>query len=114
MFGITSQTRFYIRCGVTDGRLGWEGLKAITVEAIQQEPMSGHVFVFCNRARNRMKLLWWDGTGYYLAAKRMRRGHFDFPRTPDAVSRMSPQQLDILLRGVDFEDPDDKSKGPKR
>jgi len=112
VFGITSHTRVFIRCGITDGRLGWEGLKAITVKVVQVDPMTGHLFVFCNRARNRMKILWWDGTGFYLAAKRMRRGHFDFPQSPNAVSRMSLQQLDILLKGVEFTDPRDK--GPRR
>lgn len=105
MFGITNHTRVFIRCGVTDGRLGWEGLKGITVKAIQVDPMCGHLFVFCNRARNRIKILWWDGTGFYLAAKRMRRGHFLFPQNEDAVSKMSLQQLETLLKGVDFTDP---------
>src|SRR5687768_5233461 len=111
MFGITAHTRVFIRCGITDGRLGWEGLKAITVKVIQSDPMCGHLFVFCNRARNRAKLLWWDGTGFFLAAKRMRRGHFDFPQTPNAVSAMSLAQLTILLKGVEFTEP---AKGRKR
>jgi transposase len=102
MFGITNHTKVFIRTGTTDGRLGWEGLKAITVKAIREDPMCGHLFVFCNGARNRIKILWWDGTGFYIAAKRMRRGGFDFPKNEGAVSKMSLQQLDLLLKGVDF------------
>lgn len=108
MFGITQHTRVFIRTGATDGRLGFEGLKALTVKAIGEDPMSGHLFVFCNGARNRMKLLWWHQGGYYIATKRMRRGGFDFPKDPKGAARMNLQQLDALLKGVDFTRPPDK------
>ena len=69
MFGITGHTRVYIRTGATDGRLGFEGLKALTVNVIREDPMCGHLMVFCNAPRNRIKLLWWDGAGFYIATK---------------------------------------------
>ena len=102
MFGISNLTRVYICTGATDGRLGYEGLKALTVKKIQQDPMCGHLMIFCNAARNRIKIFWWDGTGFYIAAKRMRRGGFDFPKDGGAVAKMSLAQLDALLKGVDF------------
>ena len=64
--------------------------------------MCGHLMVFCNAARNRIKLLWLDGAGFYVATKRMRRGSFDFPKDPGAVAKMSLQQLEILLKGVEL------------
>jgi|SRR6185312_3609011 len=102
MFGITGHTRVYIRTGATDGRLGFEGLKALTVNVIREDPMCRHLMVFCNAPRNRIKLLWWDGAGFYIATKRMRRGGFDFPKDPGAVAKMSLQQLELLLKGADL------------
>ena len=55
MFGITGHTRVYIRTGATDGRLGFEGLKALTVNVIREDPMCRHLMVFCNGPRNRIK-----------------------------------------------------------
>ena len=105
MFGITGHTRVFIRCGATDGRLGYEGLKAIIVNVVREDPMCRHLFVFCDASRNRIKIMWWDGSGFYITAKRMRKGGFDFPRNEGAVSKMTLQQLDILLKGVDFTRP---------
>lgn len=102
MFGINNTTRVFLRTGATDGRLQWEGLKALTVKVLLQDPMCGHLFVFCNGSRDLIKMLWWDGSGFYLAAKRLRRGTYDFPRNKDAVSRMSLAQLDLLLKGIEF------------
>ena len=119
MFGLNYQTtKVFIRTGPTDGRLAWEGLKALTVKVIGRDPMCGHLFVFCNAARNRIKMLWWDGSGFLLAVKRPRRGGFDFPKNKNAVSRMSLAQLELLLRGVEFTsmptDDDDDDGGKKR
>jgi len=105
VFGLTNQTRVYLRSGITDGRLGYDGLRALTVQTLKADPQAGHLFCFCNRARNRVKFLWYDGTGFFIAAKRLPRGTFDFPKTPDAVAEMSPAQLQILLRGVEFTRP---------
>ena len=105
MFGITSATKVYLRTGVTDGRFGWESLRGLTVKVIQEQPQSGHIFCFCNAARNRIRLLWWDGTGYFLATKRLARGTYDFPRDAGAAARMSQGQLQILLQGVEFHRP---------
>jgi transposase len=104
MLGITAHTQVFIRSGATDGRSGFEALKGIVVKEIREDPLAGgQLFVFANRARTRVKFLWSDGTGgLYLATKRMRTGGFDFPRNEGAVQRMTPQQLEILLRGVNF------------
>lgn len=105
MFGITPDTRVFVKTGVTDGRLGYEGLRGLTVKVIEQSPLSGHLFCFCNGARNRIRLLWFDGTGFFLATKRIERGTFDFPKNEMAVARMNLAQLQALMKGVEFTRP---------
>ncbi len=105
MFGITSETRVYLRVGTTDGRLGFEGLRGLVVKVIQQEPQSGFLFAFCNGRRNRIKLLWYHDGGYLIAAKRLERGTFDFPRDGARAARLSTAQLHALLKGVEFRRP---------
>ncbi|MEA3182863.1 MAG: transposase [Gammaproteobacteria bacterium] len=63
MLGLTVETRVFIRTGVTDLRLSFEGLCGLVVNVIKQEPTSGHIFAFCNRGRSRVKCLHWDGRG---------------------------------------------------
>jgi transposase len=105
MFGITADTRVFVKSGVTDGRLGYEGLRGLVVKVLEQSPQAGHVFCFCNAARNRIRLLWWDGSGFFIATKRVERGTFDFPKNEGAVARMSTGQLQALLMGVEFTRP---------
>ena len=103
MFGITHHTRVFIRTRATDGRLGFEEPKAIIAKVIREDPLAGgQLFVFANRARNRMRLPWWDGSGLFLATKRIRTGHFEFPKNEGAVMKMTLHQLEPLLKGVNF------------
>src|ERR1700680_2788456 len=102
MLGLTNNTRVFLKTSVTDGRLGADALKGLVTKVIREDPHRGHLFCFCNGAKNRIKLLWWDGTGFFIAGKRLPRGTYDFPKNEMAVSRMSPAQLDVLLKGVDF------------
>jgi transposase len=102
MFGLSSQTRVYLRTGFTDGRLGYEGLRGLVAKALREDARGGHLFVFCNKRANRVKLLWYHEGGFYIAAKRLDRGIVDWPRTEAGASRMSTTQLLILLKGVEF------------
>lgn len=61
MFGLTRATRIFLRAGATDLRLGFDGLHGLVQSQLQQDVLSGHVFVFCNRSRTRIKALTWDG-----------------------------------------------------
>ena len=76
MITLTRATRIFVRAGATDLRLGFEGLHAVVQTQLQQDVLSGHLFVFCNRARTRIKILTWDGSGLWLCAKRLERGTF--------------------------------------
>lgn len=112
MFGITSETRVYLKTGITDGRLGIEGLRGMVSKVLQQEARGGHLFVFCNRRANRVKLLWFHSGGFYIAAKRLDRSTIDWPRTEAGAARMTLTQLEILLQGVEFKRPDE-GRGPR-
>jgi transposase len=105
MFGITAETRVFVKAGVTDGRLGYEGLRGLAVKVLEHGPQSGHIFCFCNASRNRIRLLWWDGTGFFIATKRIERGTFDFPKNEQSVMQMNTAQLQSMLKGVQFTRP---------
>lgn len=102
MFGIQSDTRVFLRTGATDLRLNYEGLRALVINVICEEPLSGHLFCFCNRARNRIKCLIWDGSGFWVCAKRLEQATFDWPMTQNAVARMSVAQLQLLVAGFEL------------
>ena len=70
MFGLGAATRVYLAAGATDMRKGFNGLLGLVRDRLQCEPMSGHVFLFCNGQRNRLKLVFWDGSGLWVCAKR--------------------------------------------
>ncbi len=69
MFGFGAATRIYLAVGATDMRKGFEGLYGLVRDRLQCPPLSGHVFLFCNAQRNRLKLLVWDGSGLWVCAK---------------------------------------------
>jgi transposase len=101
MWGISRATRVFLRSGPTDLRLGFEGLYAVVEQQLCQDPLSGHVFVFCNRARTRVKLLGWDGSGLWLSAKRLERGTFGWPQSGD--QELDLAALQALLAGLQVE-----------
>ena len=74
-------------------------------EVVKQSPRSGHVFVFRGRRADRLKILWWDGTGLCLYAKRMERGRFVWPVTQEGTVRLTPAQLSMLCEGIDWRSP---------
>src|SRR5579863_10554237 len=74
MFGIGPATRIYLATGSTDMRKGFEGLYGLVRDRLSCDPLSGHVFLFSNAQRNRLKLLFWDGSGLWVCAKRLEKG----------------------------------------
>ena len=85
MFALSSATRVFLLPGVTDMRKGFEGLRSLAEHRLNQDPLSGHLFVFCNRHCNRLKVLFWDGTGLWVCAKRLEGGRLDWPREGAAI-----------------------------
>lgn len=103
MFGIGPATRIYLALGATDMRKGFEGLYGLVRDRLQLEPLSGHVFIFCNKARNRTKVLFWDGSGLWICAKRLEKGRFSWPNDEEQQVRviLSHEELALLLGGIE-------------
>lgn len=84
MFALNRTTRVFLKVGATDLRLGFDGLYGQVVTILKQDVLSGHVFGFCNRARTKVKLLMFDGSGLWVCAKRLERGRFAWPQSGSA------------------------------
>jgi transposase len=78
------------------------GLAIIAEEQMAQNPLSGAVFVFCNRQRRIIKALYWDGTGFALWQKKLESDRFPWPQSERAAREISAEELSMLLRGIDF------------
>ena len=104
MFGLGPATRVYLAAGATDMRKGFEGLYGMARDRLACDPLSGHVFVFANARRNRLKLLFWDGSGLWVCAKRLERGRFRWPEAAAGQVKvtLSQEELALLLGGIDL------------
>jgi transposase len=83
-------TRIWIAAGVTDMRRGFQGLSAQVQTVLEQQPFSGHVFVFRGRRGDTIKILWFDGDGLCLFAKRLERGRFIWPQATEGTVSLTP------------------------
>jgi len=103
VFGIGPATRIYLALGATYMRKGFEGLYGLVRDRLRLEPLSGHVFIFCNKARNRTKVLFWDGSGLWICAKRLQKGRFSWPSEDQEQVRviLSHEELALLLGGIE-------------
>ena len=105
MIGWPAGTRIWIVAGVTDLRRGLVGLAGMVQTALAEDPFSGQVFVFRGRRGDLLKVLWWDGDGLCLFAKRLERGHFIWPLADVGTISLTPAQLSMLLEGIDWRRP---------
>ena len=102
MIGLPPGVRVLVATKPVDFRKGAEGLAALVKDQMRLEPFSGVVFVFRAKRADRIKLLWWDGTGVCLLAKRLEEGQFRWPKIEDGTMRLSAAQLSALLEGLDW------------
>lgn len=103
MLSLTGK-RVYLACGKTDMRKQINGLAAIVEGSFKLDPFDGALFVFCNRNRDRIKILEWDGDGFWLYFKRLEKGRFRWPEPgEEATMTMSGEELCILLGGAKIE-----------
>jgi len=86
-----------------DMRRGIDGLSMIVQQALEHSPCAGSVFVFCNRAGNRIKVLLWDGTGVWLCQRRLHKGRFVWPKSGDCCFTLTQSQWEWLIAGVDWQ-----------
>jgi transposase len=106
MLALGAATRIYLAVGATDMRKGFDGLFGLVQQRLQADPLSGHLFLFCNRPRTRLKALYWDGSGLWVCAKRLEQGRFSWPReveeTGSVRAAISAEELTLLLGGIDL------------
>ena len=100
MFDFASGTTVYLACGVTDCRRSFNGLTTSVRHNFKLDPYSKAMFVFCNRNHKIIKILQWDGSGFWLFIKRLDRGNFKWPMTKDEVKQVSIKELSWLLQGL--------------
>ena len=104
MFGLSAATKIFISPGATDMRKGFEGLFGLVRDHLGENPLSGHLYLFANRDRTRLKVLTWDGSGLWVCAKRLERGRFRWPEAEDKTVSvtMRHEELSLLLNGLDL------------
>jgi transposase len=104
VFGIGPATRIYLAAGPTDMRKGFEGLFGLVRDRLSCDPLSGHVFLFSNAQHNRLKLLFWDGSGLWVCAKRLEKGRFRWPAAEGEEQKitLSHEDLMLLIGGIDL------------
>jgi transposase len=92
----------YVAIGITDMRKQINGLSILVEQSLSMNPFSGDLFVFCNRRRNMIKILYWDKNGFCVWHKRLEEHQFKWPRSAEEVVIIDSRQLNWLLDGLDF------------
>ena len=102
MFGLGAAVRVYFAAGPADMRKSFDGLAALASTRLALDPFSGHLFVFINKRRDRIKILYWDRDGMAVWAKRLERGTFRVPAATSGRVEMTTAELAALLAGIDL------------
>jgi transposase len=102
MFGLSAAVRVYFATEPADMRKSFDGLSALASGRMALDPLSGHLFVFLNKRRDRIKILYWDRDGMAVWAKRLERGTFRLPAASSGRVEMTTAELAALLAGIDL------------
>ncbi len=102
MFVDFSKIRIFLRPGYMDMRKAANGLSIFVQEQLELDPLSGNVFLFCNKRRNIFKALYWDRNGFCVWKKKLEKDRFPWPKDGGEVAEISEQKLKWLLDGIDF------------
>jgi transposase len=106
MISLTGSLRVFVCTQPADMRRSFDGLCGMARDIMKQDPLSGHLFLFRNRNRDRLKVLWWDRDGLAIWYKRLEKGTWQFPtdfrKTVDSSAEISRQELSLLLDGIDL------------
>ncbi|MGA7244050.1 MAG: IS66 family insertion sequence element accessory protein TnpB [Terracidiphilus sp.] len=103
MFAMGAATRIYVATGATDMRKGFCGLEGLIRERLESDPTSGHIFLFANARRDRLKLVYFDGSGLWVCSKRMERGRLCWPEPSNGHKvQLSHEQFALLIGGIDL------------
>jgi transposase len=102
VLSLASTLRIFLAVEPADMRKGFDGLSQLVRDRIAQDPLSGHLYVFRNRRRDRIKILYWDRDGFALWYKRLEKGTFRFPEARDGRVEVTPGEMAAVLEGIDL------------
>ena len=104
MLAIPHAVRIHVALAPVDMRKSYDGLWSVICERLGEDPKSGALFVFGNKDRTRLKLLYWDGTGVWVLAKRLEKGRFSWPQAAETKSKLvlTPEALALLIGGIEL------------
>lgn len=104
MLSITAGTQIYLAAEATDMRKGFDALYGLVTSQLHKDPLSGHLFLFVNRRRDKLKILYWDGDGLAIWYRRLEQGTYQLPKlSADQKSlEIRSEELTMLLRGIDL------------
>ena len=104
MLAFPAAIKIYVAVQPLDRRKQFNGLWAAAQEKLGEDPKNGAVFAFINKERTRLKLLYWDGTGVWVLAKRLEQGRFSWPAPSDSRTKLSlaPEALALLVGGIEL------------
>jgi transposase len=105
MIDLISTDQVYLASGYTDLRRSIDGLAALVQTKFKLNPFSSSLFVFCNKSRNRIKILKWDGSGFWLLLKRLDKGSFRWPQDSTDIKNSTIKELRWILDGLSMEQP---------
>lgn len=104
MLNLPPSVKVFVATEVTDMRKSIDALSVEVKSVLQRDPFSGHLFVFCNKRGDKIKILYWDRNGFCLWYKRLERGVFRLPKVQAKVFMIAPNELNLLLEGIDLTD----------
>ena len=102
MLGLGAATRIFVATGGTDMRLGFDGLYALVVGQLKEDPRSGHLFLFANKRKDRMKILFFDSNSLWVCARRMEKGRLHWPTSADGRVQLTREEFALLIGGIDL------------
>jgi transposase len=104
MLSFTGSLRVFVALEACDMRKGFDGLSGMVASKLNEDVQSGALFVFSNRSHTRLKIIYWDGSGLWLMAKRLEKGTFSWPKDTDGKTKLAlrPEALAMLTDGVDL------------
>jgi transposase len=101
MLNLSPAMRVFVATAPVDLRGSFNALQAVVQRQLQLDPLTGHLFVFTNTRRNRVKILFWDGSGLWVCAKRLERGRFSWPAAEPGIATLRSEELLLLLAGLE-------------
>ena len=105
MINLGPATRIFLAAGSTDMRKGFNGLADLVRHRLEGNPLDGHLYIFCNKRRNRIKVLCFDGTGLWILNKRLERGSYSWPSGEELPAKLTlnAEEFNLLLGGIELE-----------